>query len=900
MTQAVGDKRNAVEDAWERLQKELKRRKAALESSLRAQQFYTDVNEIEQWINEKSNYLNSADYGRDEDTAVKLLTKHNAFELELDSYVGLINEMSSEAKKMVDTQHPEAKTIANKNATLQQQIKNLQKLSAVRRQKLLESKTHHEFIRENQEILDWIAEKMALVSIEDYGPDLEHLQELQAKFNKIFISVQAGEERYLQFLELAKKTADSDAEDSVQAKEMATEVSTEWDNLQDAIEIRRDKLEGAGKIHGFNRDVAEALSEIQAKFASIPDDVGRDVKTTQDLQRKHDKLQNELTLLEKHLQHLLDMANELKNEYHGANTAHIQQKQEQIVQEWNRLKTVVDDRYQKLNDSLRLHKFLMACRNFEDWANQICVSLAARENPRSYEQVQALRAEHENIRGEIKAQETNFEVLVAHGTKMKDSKHFASEEILKRVMSLQATYDKLYMLFEKRTSFLKQLLDRSFFLREVKQCETMCAQQEAQLASNEPGSTVDEIKHALKKHEAFERVLQSQEDKIKLMKDHAQALIKQGHFDSPLIGEKLNEVLARRQKVVDSANIKRRELVRLLHLAEFLFDANEAQSWIENRRKQLDNEIEASKGKGSLEEKMKQLQKHQTFEAELAASRCTIDALQGKGQELIQQGHRNEVAAPLDKLLKSWHQLVQILKERGIGLEEAQDILEFNNQCNQVESWIRDKGIMIQASDTGVDLEHCTILQRKLDDVGSDMRVDGTRIQKINSLADKLIASGHSGKEATQVVERRRNDINDNWKKLQGALDEYRLKLKAAMTVHSYMRDLSDTLDRIKEKKGLLSAEENLTNLAAVETLQRKQDSVEREIEETISKKIKDHDVKCEQLLKSQVAPSKLSPPFRTSHRVFPRLGFSASIFFDCIIDIIFDSRQYCDPTENR
>ncbi|XP_022655531.1 spectrin beta chain, non-erythrocytic 1-like isoform X3 [Varroa destructor] len=855
LSKDVGHKRTAVENAWERLQRELKKRRAVLESSVRAQQFYTDINEIEQWINEKTNYLISPDFGRDEDSAIKLLTKHKAFELELDSYSGLVNEMGNVAQKMIDQQHPEAKTISNKNATLKQQIKNLHKLSALRRQKLLESKQHHEFIREHQEILDWIKDKMTIASVEDYGPDYEHLLELQAKFDQFVISVQAGEERYVQALVLAKKITENNASNAVKAEELTEELQEKWEDLQDAIEIRKDKLQGAGEIHRFNRDVAEALGRIQEKFASIPEDIGRDLKAVQELQRKHESFENTLLGLEGHLQTLVDDANRLQREYQGGNATHIKEKQQRVVDEWNKLKDIVTKRKYTLNDSLRLQKFLTACRDFENWANQLCVSLAARENPRSYEHVEALKSEHQNIRAEIQTRDDNFVVLVNHGMKMKETNHYASDEIDRRVQSLEKTHEKLYQLFDQRTSFLKQLLDRCFFLREVKQIDTMCAQQEAQLASNEAGSSVDEVKHALKKHEAFEKVLQSQEDKIITMKDHAEALIKQNHFDSALISQKLSEVLARREKVVDATNLKRRELLRLLHLAEFLFDAEEAQSWIELRKKKLDSEIEASHGKVTLEEKMKQLQKHQTFEAELSANRCSIEELQRKGQELMQQGHRDEVAQPLDKLLKSWQQLIKLLKERGIGLEEAQDILEFNNQCNQVESWIREKGLMIQAGDTGVDFEHCTTLERKLDDVGSDMRVDESRIQKINGLADKLIASGHSGKEATQEIERRRREINDNWRKLQGALEDYRLKLKSAMKVHSYVRDLSDTMDRIKEKSGLLRAEENPTSLAVVESLQRKQDAIEREIEETISKKLKHHEQQMEALIKAQAVP---------------------------------------------
>lgn len=62
--------------------------------------------------------------------------------------------------------------------------------------------------------------------------------------------------------------------------------------------------------------------------------------------------------------------------------------------------------------------------------------------------------------------------------------------------------------------------------------------------------------------------------------------------------------------------------------------------------------------------------------------------------------------------------------------------------------------MMVQAGDMGKDYEHCLALQRKLDDVDSDMRVDDMRIKAINNLADKLIRQGRSD---TRSVQQRRD-----------------------------------------------------------------------------------------------------------------------------------------------
>lgn len=55
---------------------ETEERGRKLELNLKAQQYFFEVTEIEAWMNEKRNILQTKDYGKDEDVARKLLAKH--------------------------------------------------------------------------------------------------------------------------------------------------------------------------------------------------------------------------------------------------------------------------------------------------------------------------------------------------------------------------------------------------------------------------------------------------------------------------------------------------------------------------------------------------------------------------------------------------------------------------------------------------------------------------------------------------------------------------------------------------------------------------------------------------------------------------------------------------------
>lgn len=63
------------------------------------------------------------------------------------------------------------------------------------------------------------------------------------------------------------------------------------------------------------------------------------------------------------------------------------------------------------------------------------------------------------------------------------------------------------------------------------------------------------------------------------------------------------------------------------------------------------------------------------------------------GEVLLRKKHKasREIRVQLEQLMNSWQNLLTESNNRGRGLEEAQDILEFNNQVDKIEAWIRDK-----------------------------------------------------------------------------------------------------------------------------------------------------------------------------------------------------------------
>ncbi|XP_032575447.1 spectrin beta chain, non-erythrocytic 5 isoform X4 [Drosophila sechellia] len=838
-----------LEQAWQDLERHCGERSRKLDMSLKAQQYLFDAGEIESWLGERNNVLRSTEYGRDRDSAAKLLTKHKTIELELDTYSGIVTEMGHSCAAMVAANHPDSKVLAAKQQLIEKMLKSLHKLASQRQGRLMESLYKHEYFLESDEVEQWIREQEQAASSEDYGQDFEHLQLLQNKFDDLKHRVEVGADRVDQCELLAKKLIDSESPYANEVEKRQEQLRTSWENLLQLLNQREQKLHAAGEIHRFHRDVAEALFRIQDKNAALSQELGRDLNSALALLRKHEGFENDLVALEAQLQVLVEDSVRLQAKY-PSNAAAIAQQQDKVVAAWNDLKERSTARGDRLAASSDLQTFLTDVRDIVSWSSNLRAALQAEEHVSDAAGATALKIQHDAIYGEIEAREDKFRYLNELSDSMVQTGHYAAADVEEKCAAMLDERQKLHAAWNKKKIMLEQKIDLFCFLRDAKQIDNLSSSQQAALSSSDFGQTVEDVQNQIRKHDEFERLIQTQEEKVSLLQEHGRKLIEQRHYDSANIQTILQGVLARRQKVKDLCAVRRYKLEDALLYAKFVRDCAEAKYWINEKQKKLEADAASYAEVTNLDEKIKKLQKHQAFQAEVAANQGRIQEIQDTGVILLSKQHESspEIKRAIEIVLEAWQGLLAELEQRGRGLEEAQDSLEFNSQLDKIEAWIRDKEMMVQASDTGRDLEHCNALMRKLDDVDSDMRVDDQRVKHINQLADKLINQAQVPAD-TQSVDKRRKDFNYNWRQLQGALNAYRALLGGANEIHVFNRDVDDTADRIAEKSLAMSSTDTGRDLAAVEALIRREEALERDMS-AVKQKIDQHETAAKFLIK--------------------------------------------------
>ncbi|KRX45020.1 Spectrin beta chain, non-erythrocytic 5, partial [Trichinella murrelli] len=802
----ISQRCDLLSEEWKSLKKDISERHEKLELALLVHEFYANASDFESWMNEKRCFLNSDDIGTDENSAGVLLMRHKAIQCERLKDKGY-TDMKGEQERLED------------------QYRQLEQLAERRIFILTEAISMYQYLRDSEELERWINEQMTIATSEEVGKDHEHLVDVLSKFDDFRQRVKHASERFIMCDNAARSILERQPPFSGTIITRQDRLRSAWSSLLDSVELREKKLEAAAEIHRFNRDVAEALSRIFEKLESIPTDLGKDVGTVQSLMRKHDAFENELIALESQIQVVLDDSGRIQSDCSPSQAEHVISQQKLLVENWNRLQALSDCRRDSLAASYDFQNFAAMARDFIQWTQQMIAQMRSNQSVRDLQSAELLLAEHKQLHMEIETRDDDFNRLEIVAQKMLSAKHYASNEIAEKRDQVQQARENACNEWASKQRWINELIQLHTFLREAKQVMTLLGSYDVSLNSEIP-ATVEGVTALTRKHDTFEKKLNALEDRVINLKTDVAQLVERRNVEAQNMQYVYSTLEKRWRHLLQMSDQRRAALKDAMMFANFKSDIAEVESWINDRLQTL-NANESSVKNVSLQEKVKLLQKHQTVEAELAFHRPRIEQIYHTANILLKQGHanRDEVKSCKESIQRKWGALESACQEQSLALEEARDILNFEQLIDNVTAWIRATELMVQAQDMGNDYEHCESLLKKMVDAESEANVDEDTLKRIRSIGEKLVVLGRSDAEE---VRGKVENLQLMWTSVQQSLASYREQLEAAKVVHAFNRDVDDTVQRISEKYATVTADEHMRDLLAVEVMLRNQHALER------------------------------------------------------------------------
>merc|ERR1719415_241483 len=617
----------------------------------------------------------------------------------------------------------------------------------------------------NEELSAWIRTKEQHATIQDVSDDLEQVEVMQKKFDDFKADLKANEVRLAEMNEIAMQLVSlGQTEAAMKIQAQLEDLNQKWTQLKEVSNEQGAAFEKAHEVQMFHRDVDETKDWISEKDEALNNDsVGHDLRTVQALQRKHEGLERDLAALGDKIKQLDEKASKLMHTHKDSGEI-IYEKQKDINEEWTHLCSKANQRKVKLLDSYDLQRFLSDYRDLMSWVSSMKSLICTDELATDVTGAEALLERHQEHRTEIDARSGTFQAFELFGQQLLQADHFASAEVQEKLEGMNEAREDLEKAWIARRMQLDQCLELQLYYRDCEQAENWMTSREAFLQTDDEGdSKEDNVEAMIKKHEDFDKAIGNQEEKIESLQTYADQLIQSEHYAAADIQQKKKDVLERWEKLKEALIEKRAQLGEHQTLQQFSRDADEIETWMLEKL-QLAEE-ESYKDHANIQSKH---QKHQAFEAELAANADRIQSVLAMGHNLIERakcaGSEDAVQHRLESISEQWEILTHKTSEKSMKLKEANRQRTFIAAVKDLDFWLDEVKSLLNTDDSGKDLASVQNLTKKHQLVEADILSHEDRIKDMNEQADSLISSEQFD---AKDIEDKRKSINHRYEKVQ-------------------------------------------------------------------------------------------------------------------------------------
>ncbi|XP_054825905.1 spectrin beta chain, non-erythrocytic 5 [Eublepharis macularius] len=827
----IQHKLNSVIERRRHIKELSKSRQETLQTALLVAIFYQNLAEAENWIEECRQKLKESPFQSlcSLSDKMKLLQKHQVFETEILAHMDQISAIKMRGETLVCQNHPKSEEISLKTRLVQEQWGKLQQVVTAHGKMLEESREFLEFLQKVDHVEAWIRDKEVMINIGDVGNDYEHCLQLLKKLNEF-----RGTSREMTVDDVHIKTINALAlKLEVQNKEeiktvyqRRKQLNERWKNFHGDLKAYRRKLEGALEIHTLIRetdDITERISEKSALVQAL--DYGKDVESIENLIRKHEETEREIGFIQSNMESLELESFQLCKRNPSPISDKLTMKQKEMKNHWLRLQGQVMQRREKLAASYQLQKFNSDMKDFLDWIQEIRGPMEAESLPKSLAEAESMIEEHDQRKAKIEARGERLSSLITYGQELTNSGHYAAPEIHHSLIQLQQSLTEMIQVWQEQHLKLIQAKDLQKFLGYVEENESWLSSKEAFLANKDLGQdSLSSVESLQQKHMQFEKALEAQMKEIDIMTSFGQQLMDSQHYDSENIMKKVQTILRRKERLLETSLAHRHLLEESRLLQNFLHNSFEVAAWMSEKNiVALD---ESWRDPSNLPAK---LQKHQTFQAEIIASRNDLDRIQAEGEKMLQNGHcaSDTIQSRLQEIEDLWDELLENCHEKKRKMQDACKALHFLRNVDDVEKYLEDLGSELNVPESSPNLLVLNDLLKKQEALEEDFAGRKEQLQEFINKVQEFQQEKHF---MADEIEERVDHVVHRYKSLRGPLQERSGCLEASRLQYQFLQDVTEELTWIHEKLPLASSRDYGQSLANVQSLQEKHQNLENEI----------------------------------------------------------------------
>ncbi|NXM50858.1 SPTB1 protein, partial [Gymnorhina tibicen] len=789
----IRDRVSHLEMCRRELQVLAARRRALLEQSRSLWTCLWELDEAESWIKEQEQLYSSLDFGKDLPGVLLLQRRHAAFEAELRSRGGRLEQALAAA------------------------------LAERRGRQLQDALDLYTVFGESDACRLWMGSKETWLGELEVPQALEDLDVTQRRLDGLEQDMATVASQIAAVNQAADGLLASGHPRSPQVRQCREQLNERWGRFRELVSERRQAVGSALRLLNYNLESEETQKWLQSKARAVEAtaELGRDLAGVLATQRKLYGIERELAVAQDRLAALRSQAERLAEERPEV-AAEVAQKLAAATSAWDELQAALAERAASLGEAGQLRSFLQDLDDFQAWLFGAQKAVAAvDEVPASLGEAEEMLQRHEAARLDAEEHAGAFTTLEEAGERVLGGQTDPEYEGLRqRLGGVKDGWAALGKMAEARKRFLTQCRDFQEFLRDTKQAEILLTKQEYTLSHLELPSTLEGSAAALHHFQNFCAGVESNAKKVPEVVAGGTKLVAEENIFAEKISEKCRTLEERHGAVMDKVEEAAGLMQDNHDLQTFLQSCREFDAWVDEKML-MAQDVSYGETRGLHS----RWQKHQAFMAELAPNQSWLEKIEAEGTELATRKPQYSavVTQRLEELRRRWAGLRSAAEDRGRQLFEAERSALYARSYGELESWLGRAQEELRHAEKVKDLTATNLLLKRLTRLEEQVR---TWMKELEELGWQGTPGAGDVPDATRQEQMLRQRVLE----LLEPLERKRKELETAKAMYQLGRDLEDETLWVQERLSLARSTDHGTDLPSVQRLTKRNETLQKEL----------------------------------------------------------------------
>ncbi|NXE00367.1 SPTB1 protein, partial [Chaetorhynchus papuensis] len=821
----IRDRVSHLEMCRRELQVLAARRRALLEQSRSLWTCLWELDEAESWIKEQEQLYSSLDFGKDLPGVLLLQRRHAAFEAELRSRGGRLEQALAVGEGLAAAGRA-AEQLRERGAAVRALWAQLEELAAFRRRGLREAEGFFQFQAEVEELAEGLQDARRRAAAEELGQDESRTLVLLRQHQELLDELAAAREQLDRLAQQAEGfppelRAGPEAQSRLAAlrelhAEAAALAERRGRQLQDALDLYTVFGE-SDACHLWMGSKETWLGELEVPQALEDLDV---------TQRRLDGLEQDMATVASQIAAVNQAADGLLASGHPR-SPQVRQCREQLNERWGRFRELVSERRRAVGSALRLLNYNLESEETQKWLRSKARAVeATAELGRDLAGVLATQRKLYGIERELAVAQDRLGALRSQAERLAEERPEVAAEVAQKLATATSAWDELQAALAERAASLGEAGQLRSFLQDLDDFQAwLFGAQKAVAAVDEVPASLGEAEEMLQRHEAAQRDAEEHAGAFTALAEAGERVLG-GQTDPEYEGlrQRLGGVKDGWAALGKMAEARKRFLTQCRDFQEFLRDTKQAEILLTKQEYTLSH-LELP---STLEGSAAALHRFQNFRAGVESNAKKVPEVVAGGTNLVaEENIFAEKISEKCQTLKERHGAVMDKVEEAAGLmQDNHDLQTFLQSCREFDAWVDEKMLMAQDVSYG-ETRGLHSRWQKHQAFMAELAPNQSWLEKIEAEGTELATRKP---QYSAVVTQRLEELRRRWAGLRSAAEDRGRQLfeaeRSALYARSY-GELESWLGRAQEE---LRHAEKVKDLTATNLLLKRLTRLEEQV----------------------------------------------------------------------